>query len=73
MFIDRRPRGADKRLRWKAGFLVGGIALILLADRLDVPWLLWVAIGALVAAFIMRFVPERWTERRARESREPEE
>lgn len=37
---------------------VGGIALVLLADRLNLPWLGYVGIGVILAGFVLRY-PQR--------------
>ena len=34
---------------------LGGVAVVLAADRLGVPWLGWVGLGLIIAAFLLRF------------------
>jgi drug/metabolite transporter (DMT)-like permease len=45
-------------LPWKTAALIAGIALILLGDRLGARWLVWVAIGVLAVAVVLRFLPK---------------
>ncbi len=55
---SRSRRGPDKYLPWKTAALIAGIALILLGDRLGARWLVWVAIGVLAVAVVLRFLPK---------------
>jgi membrane protein implicated in regulation of membrane protease activity len=48
-------RGPDRYLPWKTAALVVGVLLILLANRLGIAWLVWVAIGVLLVGFGLRF------------------
>jgi len=57
MFYSSRT-GPDKYLPWKLGAFVIGVALILLGDRLGLRWMIWIAIGILAIAFLLRFLPE---------------
>ncbi len=34
---------------------LGGVAIVLAADRLDAPWLGWLGLGFVLSAFFLRF------------------
>ena len=57
MFYSSRT-GPDKYLPWKMGGLIIGVALILLGERLGLRWMIWIAIGILAIAFLLRFLPD---------------
>ncbi len=64
IFASRRRHGPDRYLPWKTVALVGAAVLILLADRFAVRWPVWIAIGLLLVAFVLRFLPRRGAEER---------
>ncbi len=59
VFISRRPRsGPDRFLPLKTAALVGGIVLGLAGMRFGSSLLVTVAIGVVLAGFLLRFVRE---------------
>jgi membrane protein implicated in regulation of membrane protease activity len=63
MFLaSRARRGSDRYLRWKMAALVVGAVLVLAGARLGRPLLVWIGIAALVAGFVLRFLPQRLSE-----------
>lgn len=56
-FVDRSRRGPDRFLPWKVGLFVAAGLLIYFGVRLDLRWVLWIAIVLLLVAVGLRFVP----------------
>ncbi len=48
----------------KYALALTGLALVLGAERLGRPWVGYIGLGLLVAAFALRFVQRRYAERR---------
>lgn len=75
LFPDRSRRGPDKFLFWKVMlFAVAGL-LIYFGIRLELGWLLWIAVIVLIAGMALRFLPSKegdrqvWRDRRDRRDR----
>jgi membrane protein implicated in regulation of membrane protease activity len=65
IFVNRSPRAPDRFLPWKVGLFVAAGLLIYFGVRLELRWVLWIAIALLLVAVGLRFVPrERDAERR---------
>ena len=56
VFFRRTPRGHDRWLGAKIILLGIAGVVFLLAVRLELRWLVWVAVGLLLAGFLMRFL-----------------
>jgi hypothetical protein len=59
VFIDRRPERPVRHLEWRVRFMGAGALLAVLGIYYEARWLIWGAIAALVAGFLIRFLPER--------------
>ena len=65
LFTDRSRRGPDRFFPWKVGLFVAAGLLIYFGVRLDLRWVLWIAIGLLLVAVGLRFAPRgRGADRR---------
>ena len=67
-FIRRAPSGADRFVIYKTILLVAGLAFFLVGIRLEQSWPVWVALGFVVIAFFLRFLPGS-TENEERETK----
>jgi hypothetical protein len=54
MFFPRSRRGPDRFLRWKIALFAAASVLIYFGIRLERSWVLWGAIGLLLAAVALR-------------------
>ncbi len=61
MFI-RRGDATKPHLDWRVRLFVGGALLALVGMALGFPWLVWIAVGLLLAGFVVRLLPERTEE-----------
>jgi hypothetical protein len=59
MLVDRDPDREVKHLEWRIRIFGGGAILALVGLYFEAGWMIWVAIGVLVAGFLLRFLPRR--------------
>ena len=59
LFASRSSSEPDPLYPWKALSLVTGIGLFLLGVRLEMRWVTWIGVGAMVVAMLLRFVGPR--------------
>jgi hypothetical protein len=57
VFVDRDPDREVKHLRWRVRLFGVGAILALVGMYFEVAWMIWSAIGVLVAGFVLRFLP----------------
>ncbi len=59
IFLDRSRKGPDPYLDWKVRFFFVGALVGVVGMARETGWLIWVAVGILIAGFFLRFLPAR--------------